>query len=644
MAGLSAATKLKAAGLTVIVLEARSRIGGRVWTDRSVMGYACDMGAGWIHGPEGGNPITPIAQQANATTALTPDTSVQIFDASGRDVSDTQGTTWDPIYRNMVSNISARGAASATDISVEEAVRQINSSYLTNPYMIYPLSAYSEFDSGGPIDQLSARNWQAGSKFPGKDVLFPSGYDAVTNQIGIGLDVRFGQKVTSINTAGARVQVSTATGASMSADYVVCTLPLGVLKQGSVTFTPALPSDMQTAINRTRVGYVNKVFCDFESAFWPTDVQYFGAHTAEKGMLNYWLSYRKFSSINCLVGLAVGNAGQTLESLSNAEITSRVTTQLRTMFGSATPSPRKINVSRWTQDALAGGSYAFPTVGGSTDDAGTMGQTIAGRLYFAGEHTSTSYVGTVHGAILEGRRAAESIMAGAGLSATAFTPQSGWWWNAAEGGRGFFIEIRNGQFFLSGYLYANDGSPTWFVVSGSPSGNTLTGPIKVYSGGQALGAPFRAATEGTSLGTVTVQFQTATTATMTWPGGTVSLARYPFGNGAAPTVESGWWWNPNEGGRGFSMEFQGSSVFAAAFTYVPTGAPIWYVASGTLTDANTFSGQWVQYGGGQTMTGAHKSPTVTNANAGSLQMSFSGPRAGVLTLPNGLTTNIVRFL
>ena len=48
IAGLAAAAKLKAAGLTVTVLEARGRVGGRIWTDRGVLGFPCDMGAGWI--------------------------------------------------------------------------------------------------------------------------------------------------------------------------------------------------------------------------------------------------------------------------------------------------------------------------------------------------------------------------------------------------------------------------------------------------------------------------------------------------------------------------------------------------------------------------------------------------------------------
>jgi monoamine oxidase len=643
VAGLAAANKLKAAGFTVIVLEARFRTGGRVWTDRAGLGYACDMGAGWIHGPDGGNPVTSIAQQANAATFLTPDSSVQVFDASGADVTATQAGVWDPRYRDLLPQITEKANAATGDISVQEAINRIDPTHLTQPYMIYPLSAYGEFDAGGPIDLLSGRNWLSDSKFPGKDVLFPSGYDAVTNQLGVGLDVRFGQRVSAIDTSGSEVRVTTS-GGTYTANHVVCTLPLGVLKSGSVTFTPALPSYVQSAIDRVKMGYVNKVFCDFENAFWPTDTQYFGAHTAEKGMLNYWLSYRKFSNINCLVGLAVGNAGLLLEALTDAEIMGRTTSQLRTMFGSATPAPRKINISRWTLDPLSGGSYSFAGVGSSPEDFGTLGSTISGKLYFAGEHTSTSYRGTVHGAYLEGMRAAEAILGSTGTSLTTFTPQSGWWWNAAESGRGFFIEIKNGTVFMAGYVYEVSGTPTWFVSAGSLSGSAYTGTMQTFTGGQTLTGSYKGATRGADLGNLSLQFLSATTATMTWPGGTTSLVRFPFGSGAAPQVESGWWWNPAESGRGFSLECQGSSLFIAGYMYTDTGKAIWYIASGALSASNVFVGQWAEFVGGQTIGGPYQAPTLANANVGSMQLAFSGPRSGVLTLPDGRTTSIERFL
>jgi monoamine oxidase len=484
VAGLAAAQRLRNVGVTVTVLEARNRIGGRVWTDRSVLGYACDMGAGWIHGPDGGNPVTPIAASAGATTFLTDNDSVQIFNAAGADVTSQQVTN-DVRYRSLVSSTGAlqtRANGLAADVALSENMRAVDATLLTDPFMQYSFSAYGEFDWGGPIEELSAYYFSTSQIYPGKDVLFPAGYDAVPNKIAVGLDIRLSTSVSAIDASGTGVRVTTNSG-SLTADYAICTVPLGVLKTSAITFTPALPSAMQTAISRVKVGYVNKVFCNFSTAFWPTDTQYFGAHTASKGMLNYWLSYRKFSSINCLVGLAVGNAGRTIEGLTNAEISSAVTTQLKSMFGSSTPEPLSINPTRWTADPLAGGAYTFPNLGATAPgDWDALGTTVNGKLYFAGEHTSSNYRGTVHGAILQGQKAADAILTTAAVSPTGFVPETGWWWNASEGGRGYSIETRNGRMFMAAYMYRDDGSAVWYVMSGAIAGGTFTGSVLEYVG------------------------------------------------------------------------------------------------------------------------------------------------------------------
>lgn len=109
-------------------------------------------------------------------------------------------------------------------------------------------------------------------------------------------------------------------------------------------------------------------------------------------------------------------------------------------------------------------------------------------------------------------------------------PQTGWWWNASEPGRGFFMEAQNQALFVSFYMYNSAGQAVWYVASGTMTSSTLfQGTIQEYSGGSALSATFRAPTANTSLGTVTIQFGTATTATMTLPNGTqVPLTRFVF--------------------------------------------------------------------------------------------------------------------
>ena len=83
VAGLAAARRLQAQRATVLVLEARNRIGGRVWTDRSIAGVPLDLGASWIQGTHG-NPITTLARTFNARTSPTDFENIALYDYSGR--------------------------------------------------------------------------------------------------------------------------------------------------------------------------------------------------------------------------------------------------------------------------------------------------------------------------------------------------------------------------------------------------------------------------------------------------------------------------------------------------------------------------------------------------------------------------------
>ncbi|QDQ27275.1 hypothetical protein FNU76_13375 [Chitinimonas arctica] len=218
-------------------------------------------------------------------------------------------------------------------------------------------------------------------------------------------------------------------------------------------------------------------------------------------------------------------------------------------------------------------------------------------------------------------------------------PESGWWWNPAEGGRGFMLERQGDQIFMAGFLYEDDGRATWFVSQCKLSAaGDCDGSIDRYRGGQSLTGSYKTPTS-TRQGQLRLQFNSPDHGTLTWPGGVVAIERFPVvADGVKQASLANWWWNPAEGGRGFAIEFQGDKAFIATFTYEADGEPVWFLADGTLTDsdgATVFRGRWQRYANGQSMRGAFRSPTVTEPNVGSLVMSFRSTEQASLTLPDG---------
>jgi hypothetical protein len=233
---------------------------------------------------------------------------------------------------------------------------------------------------------------------------------------------------------------------------------------------------------------------------------------------------------------------------------------------------------------------------------------------------------------------------------SAFSPQSGYWWNPAEAGRGYVIEYNGTNIFMAAFLYDQSGRSTWFGAGPAPmNGSSFSAPLSAYSGGQTLTGRYQVPTLGTSPGNISITFTDATDGTITWPGGTVPITRFPIvtnGLGSPPTAtqpQTGWWYNPNESGRGYSIEVQDNTAFISAYMYDGSGNPVWY-ASGpaSLTSDNTYQGSWTAYTGGQTLTGSYQAPAGTT-NAGSLTIQFTSPMAGTLTLPNGNQIPIQRF-
>ncbi len=108
-------------------------------------------------------------------------------------------------------------------------------------------------------------------------------------------------------------------------------------------------------------------------------------------------------------------------------------------------------------------------------------------------------------------------------------------------------------------------------------------------------------------------------------------------------LETGWWWNPAESGRGFSIEQQGNSIFYAAYLYDDSGSNAWYTALLTKNAAGVFTGTMNQFSEGQTLLGTYQAPTDPPASIGPLTLTFDTTTTGTMAWPGGIIP-IERFI
>jgi hypothetical protein len=244
-----------------------------------------------------------------------------------------------------------------------------------------------------------------------------------------------------------------------------------------------------------------------------------------------------------------------------------------------------------------------------------------------------------------------AVSVSGGVTCDPKPPETGWWWNTTEGGRGYSIEVAGNHLFWASYLYDPSGRSTWYVSSGNTSldGSLYVANLEAYSQGETLAGAYKPPTPAVLSGALTLAFSDARHGTMVWPGGTVAIERFnvvPGGLDTRPQLnqpESGWWWNPNESGRGFFLEWQGGQLFMAGYMYDDSGNPLWYLSSATPANLQSYNGTWWQYANGQTLTGAFKPAQQVNSNVAPVTIQFGGTDTGLMTLPGGRTTAIRRL-
>ena len=416
IAGLAAARELKTQGISTVILEGRSRIGGRVYSDRSLSNLPLDMGASWIHGINN-NPIYKLAQSENITTLKTDYDAIKLF-RDNKFLEDRKQENIDQRLENILKETEKirkqREKQNQEDISLKDAFDQViirgNFQFLAPQLreLDYAISTTIEHEYAADISNLSLYYWDTGSGVEGEDVLFPGGYGQITELLAKDLDIKLNHIVKKITYNNQGVVVTTNQG-DFSAKKVIITLPLGVLKKGVVEFSPKLPEPKIAAINRLGMGILNKLYLQFPEVFWDKQTHLLGYMAINKGEWAEWLNIYRYTKQPVLLGFNAGSYGGAIELLPDKEIISSAMETLRQMYGSQIPNPTGFLITRWQQDPFSYGSYSYIATGATPSDRQTLGEPIDNRLFFAGEATSQKYPATVHGAFLSGVEAAKKI-------------------------------------------------------------------------------------------------------------------------------------------------------------------------------------------------------------------------------------------
>lgn len=425
VAGLKAAQDLLAAGCSVIVLEARNRIGGRVHTDRTTFGHPVELGAQFIHGTSDANgqqnPIWALAQQQRwpsvtygdsgqtyrngvALTSAQEDAFTELGDAFYDWVIDVRK---DAIWGNL-------GYSLAHAFNDYVRARRL-SAQLAADLRAY-LASEIENDLAANVGRISVQTMDEDSEFAsGGNRQLTTGYDRLPSFLAAGLDIRLNCTVRSVSYSASPIRVATSQG-DFFAEHALITVPLGVLKKGSIVFSPLLPLAKRTAIARMGVGAFNKVIMQFPSRFWPSGNWFINIEGRSPFGTTFSSLEVAAPGSNILIGWQFGSTATVRESFTDANLITAVLADLKRMLpGITVPTPTATAITRWSTDPFSRGAYSFPVIGSPRTDISALAAPVGAKLFFAGEATNADYPSTVHGAFLSGQREAQNIIRAASV-------------------------------------------------------------------------------------------------------------------------------------------------------------------------------------------------------------------------------------
>ncbi|HXQ71342.1 MAG TPA: NAD(P)/FAD-dependent oxidoreductase [Pyrinomonadaceae bacterium] len=429
-AGLAAARELSFSKLSVIVLEARNRIGGRINTHFDTeFPAAIELGAEFVHGkaPE----TFKIADRTRLELLEVPNVHWYFHNA----VLSRTNEFWSNIEEAMDELADYKGPDESFAEFLDNYIHRHN---LTDARSMATL--YVEGFHAAHADMISVKGLiktnRAAAEIDDESQFRPStGYMPLAQKlhdeaIEQGASFRFEQVVREIEWRAGDVTVTTTGGEQFKARKLLVTLPLGVLQSDAVSFSPHLRAK-EAAAQSLAMGQVVKVLLRFREPFWEDlslatedgkreNLKDFSfIHAPDEMPPTWWTQLPVRSPL--LVGWAGGTRAEELLRMSEDELLDRSLTALSHIFAVPRNFLESLLVNfyfhNWTTDPFSLGAYSYIPIGGLHAQA-ELSEPIENTIYFAGEAANTTgHHGTVHGAIQTGLRAAQMIQCSPGTQA-----------------------------------------------------------------------------------------------------------------------------------------------------------------------------------------------------------------------------------
>ena len=414
---------------SILVLEARQRVGGRSFTD-DIGKSKIDLGGSWVHGWTTNNPIAQLAHKL-AIVPFTVDRSRQTLlmdEIKGQQVpAEDLLEAYQLVDMLRQETLHVRATAIAEnkqDRSVADAFTDIQLAVDQSRHkrIVELVRAQEEQHFGASWHQLSLLHWDDSIDMDGPDQMFQDGYgsliahaaarDLPNDQHLSPLDIRLGEVVTRIDSSLSDTTVLVQTQkAEYVGKHVICTLPLGVLQSGTVTFNPPLPISHSNAIGRLGVSLMNKLVLLFDKQWWSDAIALIGIVSKTREKFQWWYNLQPLQKAPILVCLITGDFARQVEKMDDREVVQQAMAYLRSTFRKNIPDPIDYKMTRWLADPFARGSYTHFAVGSSASDIQTLQQGFAhDRIFLAGEHVTELDTGTIHGAWSSGVQQAKKIM------------------------------------------------------------------------------------------------------------------------------------------------------------------------------------------------------------------------------------------